>query len=311
MIADWPQRSGIDVDPVAAQRITDMQKLVTEIRRFRSDQGLADRQKVPARLSGIDAADLSTQVGAITSLAWLTEPGRSSARRHRWRSGCKGGHRRRRTGHLGHHRRRRRASPPGEGSWPPRKRNWLPPQRNWATPTSWPRRRPPSSTSSESVSEWRARKPTGSRPGWPDSSDPGTGRRGIHRRGSHPGRDRGAVAGRAPARPALAGNQDRAQPDPHLGADGSARLTATRLPVDPYRRHQRQNVGGADGRCAADCSATAYRPDHQPASAVGGRAHRDRRKADQPGAHMWRPTPNSSRSCRWSTSSRKTTAVRR
>jgi valyl-tRNA synthetase len=65
----------MDLDSVAAQRITDMQKLVTEIRRFRSDQGLADRQKVPARLSGIDTADLSTQIGSVTSLAWLTESG--------------------------------------------------------------------------------------------------------------------------------------------------------------------------------------------------------------------------------------------
>jgi valyl-tRNA synthetase len=75
VIADWPAASGIGLDPVAAQRITDMQKLVTEIRRFRSDQGLADRQKVSARLSGVGEADLSTQVGAVTSLAWLTEPG--------------------------------------------------------------------------------------------------------------------------------------------------------------------------------------------------------------------------------------------
>jgi valyl-tRNA synthetase len=74
VIADWPQPSGIALDTVAAQRITDMQKLVTEIRRFRSDQGLADRQKVPARLSGVDTADLSTQLGAVSSLAWLTEP---------------------------------------------------------------------------------------------------------------------------------------------------------------------------------------------------------------------------------------------
>jgi valyl-tRNA synthetase len=75
VIADWPTSSGISLDTVAAQRITDMQKLVTEVRRFRSDQGLADRQKVPARLSGIDTADLSSQVGSVTSLAWLTEPG--------------------------------------------------------------------------------------------------------------------------------------------------------------------------------------------------------------------------------------------
>jgi valyl-tRNA synthetase len=75
VIADWPQPSGVVLDSVATQRITDMQKLVTELRRFRSDQGLADRQKVPARLSGIDAADLSHQLGAVTALAWLTEAG--------------------------------------------------------------------------------------------------------------------------------------------------------------------------------------------------------------------------------------------
>jgi valyl-tRNA synthetase len=53
VIADWLKPSGVAPDPVAAQRVADVQKLVTEIRRFRSDQGLADRQKVPARLNGI------------------------------------------------------------------------------------------------------------------------------------------------------------------------------------------------------------------------------------------------------------------
>jgi len=76
VIADWPEPSGVALDKVAAQRITDMQKLVTEIRRFRSDQGLADRQKVPARLSGINTADLSSQARSVSSLAWLTAPGR-------------------------------------------------------------------------------------------------------------------------------------------------------------------------------------------------------------------------------------------
>jgi valyl-tRNA synthetase len=75
VVAAWPQPSGFAPDPVAAQRITDMQKLITEVRRFRSDQGLADRQKVPARLSDIAAAQLSEQLPAITSLAWLTEAG--------------------------------------------------------------------------------------------------------------------------------------------------------------------------------------------------------------------------------------------
>jgi valyl-tRNA synthetase len=63
------------LDPVAAQRITDVQKLVTEVRRFRSDQGLADRQKVPARLAGVQDAGLGDHVPAVTSLAWLTAPG--------------------------------------------------------------------------------------------------------------------------------------------------------------------------------------------------------------------------------------------
>ncbi|MEO8813644.1 MAG: valine--tRNA ligase [Mycobacterium sp.] len=75
VIAAWPEPSGITLNPVAGQRITDMRKLVTEVRRFRSDQGLADRQKVPARLAGVAEADLTTQVAAVTSQAWLTEPG--------------------------------------------------------------------------------------------------------------------------------------------------------------------------------------------------------------------------------------------
>jgi valyl-tRNA synthetase len=73
VIADWPQPSGFAVDPVAVQRIADMQKLITEVRRFRSDQGLNDRQRVPARLSDIENADLDTQIPAVRSLAWLTD----------------------------------------------------------------------------------------------------------------------------------------------------------------------------------------------------------------------------------------------
>jgi valyl-tRNA synthetase len=75
VVAEWPEPSEFKVDAVAAQRIADMQKLVTEVRRFRSDQGLADRQRVPARLSGVAAADLDTHVPAVTSLAWLTPAG--------------------------------------------------------------------------------------------------------------------------------------------------------------------------------------------------------------------------------------------
>ena len=74
VIAEWPQSSGFALDPSAAQRIADLQKLVTEVRRFRSDQGLADRQKVPARLAGLQQSGLHAAVPALQALAWLTDP---------------------------------------------------------------------------------------------------------------------------------------------------------------------------------------------------------------------------------------------
>ena len=73
VIADWPTPSGIRPDRVADKRISDLQALVTEIRRFRSDQGLADRKKVSARLARVTEADLDAQLPAVAALAWLTE----------------------------------------------------------------------------------------------------------------------------------------------------------------------------------------------------------------------------------------------
>ncbi len=75
VIADWPQPTGRAADAGAAQRIADTQRLITEIRRFRSDQGLADKQKVAAKLIGVDAAGLAELERSITDLARLTAPG--------------------------------------------------------------------------------------------------------------------------------------------------------------------------------------------------------------------------------------------
>ena len=75
VIAAWPRPSGVAADEVAAIRISDTQRMITEIRRFRSDQGLTDKQKVAARLIGIEAADLVAQQAEIANLARLTEPG--------------------------------------------------------------------------------------------------------------------------------------------------------------------------------------------------------------------------------------------
>ncbi|MVU76179.1 valine--tRNA ligase [Nocardia sp. ET3-3] len=75
VISSWPTVSGATADAAAARRIADTQKLITEIRRFRSDQGLADSQKVAAKLIGTDTADLLAQQAGIANLAKLTEPG--------------------------------------------------------------------------------------------------------------------------------------------------------------------------------------------------------------------------------------------
>lgn len=73
VVASWPTPSGTVPDQGSVRRIGDLQRLVTEIRRFRSDQGLADRQKVAARLSGVDAAGLGDHIASMASLAWLTK----------------------------------------------------------------------------------------------------------------------------------------------------------------------------------------------------------------------------------------------
>ncbi|MFE3026109.1 valine--tRNA ligase [Nocardia tengchongensis] len=75
VVSAWPAVSGATADTAAAQRVADTQKLITEIRRFRADQGLADSQKVAARIAGIDAADLRAQEAGIANLAKLTEAG--------------------------------------------------------------------------------------------------------------------------------------------------------------------------------------------------------------------------------------------
>ncbi|MGW5052243.1 valine--tRNA ligase [Actinokineospora sp. NPDC004072] len=74
VVADWPAPSGAQADPAARTRVEGVQKLVTEIRRFRADQGVKPGQRVTARLSGVDAADLADHAPAIAALARLQPP---------------------------------------------------------------------------------------------------------------------------------------------------------------------------------------------------------------------------------------------
>lgn len=77
VLAAWPDASmttdGHDADADAQRRVEDLIKLVTEIRRFRSDQGVKPSQRVPARLD-CGAADLEEQEAAIRNLARVDEP---------------------------------------------------------------------------------------------------------------------------------------------------------------------------------------------------------------------------------------------
>ena len=81
MIAPWPgQRpSGATGpayhDPAAEAEITALMRLVTEVRRFRSDQGLRPAQPVPANLGGIGATLLAPHEPSIRALLRLTVPG--------------------------------------------------------------------------------------------------------------------------------------------------------------------------------------------------------------------------------------------
>jgi valyl-tRNA synthetase len=75
VIAQWATVSGGDADPAATERIEAVQKLVTEIRRFRSDQGLPPTKKVPAQLSGVDGAGLLVHDPAVRALTRLEQAG--------------------------------------------------------------------------------------------------------------------------------------------------------------------------------------------------------------------------------------------
>jgi valyl-tRNA synthetase len=72
VIAPWPVEVGAPVDAGAAARVGDLQKLVTEVRRFRTEQGIPDSRRVAARIVGVSSAESET---ALRSLARLDAPG--------------------------------------------------------------------------------------------------------------------------------------------------------------------------------------------------------------------------------------------
>jgi valyl-tRNA synthetase len=70
VIADWPAPDPARDDPAATVEIASVQAVVTEVRRFRSDQGVKPSQRVPARVTGAGAGE-----AAIRWLLRLDEAG--------------------------------------------------------------------------------------------------------------------------------------------------------------------------------------------------------------------------------------------
>jgi valyl-tRNA synthetase len=72
MVSAWPVFSY--QDQAAEAEISSMMRLVTEVRRFRSDQGLRPAQRVAARLAGIEDTPLAGHQERIRSLLRLNPP---------------------------------------------------------------------------------------------------------------------------------------------------------------------------------------------------------------------------------------------
>jgi valyl-tRNA synthetase len=73
VIADWPSADRYQADAAASADVALIQAVVTELRRFRSDQGLKPSQRVPARVLGATP----TTEPAIRALLRLDVPGES------------------------------------------------------------------------------------------------------------------------------------------------------------------------------------------------------------------------------------------
>jgi valyl-tRNA synthetase len=92
MVAPWPgapapgireagggSAADLERDLEAEAEIETLMRLVTQVRRFRSDQGLRPTQPVPAVLSGIEATPLARHEAGVRSLLRLAEPGEDFA----------------------------------------------------------------------------------------------------------------------------------------------------------------------------------------------------------------------------------------
>ncbi|MDI6098303.1 valine--tRNA ligase [Actinoplanes sp. NEAU-A12] len=75
MRSAWPTVDPALIDDAAEEELAALQKVVTEVRRFRSDQGLKPSQRVTAALTGLGNVGIDAHEPLIRSLARLDAPG--------------------------------------------------------------------------------------------------------------------------------------------------------------------------------------------------------------------------------------------
>jgi valyl-tRNA synthetase len=73
--APWPVADPARHDPAAEAEIADLQAVVTEVRRFRADQGVRPGQRVPARISAPGTSALAAHEAVIRALTRLEPAG--------------------------------------------------------------------------------------------------------------------------------------------------------------------------------------------------------------------------------------------
>ena len=71
VVAEWPKADSSHIDKKSEKLISTLQEVVTEVRRFRNDQGLKPAQKVPGRFSG--SADVLEYSSALRFLLKLED----------------------------------------------------------------------------------------------------------------------------------------------------------------------------------------------------------------------------------------------
>ena len=306
--APWPDRRRHSGRRRGGRRIADLQTLVTDVRRFRTEQRVPDKRRVAARLVGLDEAGLGAHRGALGALVRLDEPGASSRPRPRSRSRCPAARssssstRRGAIDVAAERTRLGRDLAAAQKELDQAEKKLGNPAFVAKAPA--PRRRRHPRQAGEggrgpgadhgAVGGAAAMTGTGGRGRAPRAR----GRAGPARAGRHPGRrdarrrpgdlQRGQLRGvpgrRGRAGQALARDGDGALHRADRGAGRRARRAAAQLPGGPPHRHQRQDVHGAHDRRAAHRGGAAHRPLHQPAPAARHRADQRGQPADHAGA---------------------------